>query len=142
MRSRRRKAMEHLLPLPALFAVVAGGASAAVAMGPEGGVARPRPPLGIRKSVKRVLAHSLPLSSSSSSHSYQRIMTTSSSGKNPHFHRLTKQATLPTVQSKGSVGFDLYSAQFLTIPAGGRGTVCTDIVVKPPSGHYGQLFSR
>lgn len=59
-----------------------------------------------------------------------------------YFKRLTNFSTIPTRQSSGSVGFDLYSAQNINIPAKGRGTVCTDIAVTPPKGYYAQIYSR
>lgn len=59
-----------------------------------------------------------------------------------YFKRLSKFATLPTRQSLGAVGYDLYSAQVVSIPPKGRATVCTDITVSPPDGYYAQIYGR
>ena len=51
-------------------------------------------------------------------------------------------ATLPTRAPDGSVGYDLYCAVNLTIPANMRSCVSLDLQIIPPAGAYGQIFSR
>ena len=40
------------------------------------------------------------------------------------------------------MGYDVFSASDVEIPAKGKGTVFTDLTVLPPSGMYAQLLSR
>ncbi len=55
---------------------------------------------------------------------------------------LTSNATPPRRATAGSAGYDLYSAQDLTIPASGKGVVKTDISIIMPDGCYGRVAPR
>ena len=48
------------------------------------------------------------------------------------FKKLSKNAITPTRGSSNAVGFDLYSAETLEIPANGHGIVKTDLSVMLP----------
>ena len=56
--------------------------------------------------------------------------------------RLTLEATLPTRASPGSVGYDLYSMENMTINACERGIVSTGICATIPQGVYGRIAPR
>ena len=56
--------------------------------------------------------------------------------------RLTLEATLPTRASPGSVGYDLYSIENMTINACERGIVSTGICATIPHGVYGRIAPR
>ena len=56
--------------------------------------------------------------------------------------RLSIDAVLPTRQSHGSVGYDLYSLQDLTIEPGSRNIVSTGICATIPDGCYGRIAPR
>ena len=56
--------------------------------------------------------------------------------------RLTLEATLPTRASPGSVGYDLYSMENMTINACERGIVSTGICATIPTGVYGRIAPR
>lgn len=51
-------------------------------------------------------------------------------------------ARAPTQGTKGSAGYDLYSPIDCIIPARSRLLIQTDISVRIPEGHYGQVASR
>ena len=55
---------------------------------------------------------------------------------------LSPQAKLPTRATDGSAGYDLFSAQGVTIPPHTRICIPLDISILPPVGVYGQIFSR
>jgi len=55
---------------------------------------------------------------------------------------LSVNATMPTRATDGSVGYDLYSAVDVVIQPNTRCSVPLDISITPPSGTYGQIFSR
>ena len=55
---------------------------------------------------------------------------------------LSDKATLPSKGSKNSVGFDIFSAQSVTIPPNEHKLIKTDIIIKFPYGTYGRLASR
>jgi dUTP pyrophosphatase len=56
--------------------------------------------------------------------------------------RLSENAKLPTRGSSHAAGYDLYSAQEVTIAAEGKALVKTDIAVAIPEGHYGRVAPR
>lgn len=56
--------------------------------------------------------------------------------------KLTKNAIIPTKGSKEAAGFDLYSNNIFTIPAGATLKVTTGIAMEIPSGTFGALFAR
>tara|TARA_X000000368_G_C22771430_1_gene597351 strand:- start:167 stop:604 length:438 start_codon:yes stop_codon:yes gene_type:complete len=56
--------------------------------------------------------------------------------------RLTLDAVLPTRGSPGSVGYDLYSLDELTIDPGARNIVSTGVCATVPSGCYGRIAPR
>ena len=67
---------------------------------------------------------------------------TTTTAATAQFVLLTTNAKLPTRGSPLSVGYDLYSAQEITINPNSRVKVLTDIAFTPPPGHYGQILSR
>lgn len=56
--------------------------------------------------------------------------------------RLSENATIPTRATAGSIGYDLYSAQNITIDEFGHGLVKTDISLELPTGVYGRVAPR
>jgi len=56
--------------------------------------------------------------------------------------RLSEQATLPKRGSKFAAGYDLSSAQKVTVPAQGKALVKTDIALIIPEGCYGRIAPR
>ena len=56
--------------------------------------------------------------------------------------RLTNNAAIPKRSTEGAVGYDLSSAENITIPAHGRGVVKTGISVKIPRGMYVRIAPR
>lgn len=56
--------------------------------------------------------------------------------------KLSDQATIPTRGSEWSAGLDLSSAKNMTIPAGGRAVVPTDLAIACPAGTYGRIAPR
>merc|ERR1719233_1152390 len=56
--------------------------------------------------------------------------------------RLSEQATLPKRGSKHAAGYDLASAQKVTVPAQGKALVKTDIALIIPNGCYGRIAPR
>merc|ERR1719270_2102162 len=56
--------------------------------------------------------------------------------------KLSENATIPTRGSARAAGYDLYSAEDLTIPARGKGLVKTDLQIKVPHGTYGRVAPR
>jgi|TARA_B110000858_G_scaffold38804_1_gene43956 dUTP pyrophosphatase len=56
--------------------------------------------------------------------------------------RLTLDATLPTRASPGSVGYDLYSLNDLTIQPNSRDIVSTGVCATIPLGCYGRIAPR
>lgn len=56
--------------------------------------------------------------------------------------RLTDDAKLPTRATPDSAGLDLYSSHNVTIPAGQRALVKTDLQVAIPKGCYGRIAPR
>ncbi|AFC40560.1 dUTPase [Goose adenovirus 4] len=65
-----------------------------------------------------------------------------SSGPTLQCMRLTPFAIFPTRGSAGSVGYDLYSAQNLTIEPHCHSVVFTDLSFKFPYGCYGRIAPR
>ena len=55
---------------------------------------------------------------------------------------LSPKATMPVKGSTLAAGYDLSSAQQLTIPVNGRGLVQTDISLSVPKGTYGRIAPR
>ena len=55
---------------------------------------------------------------------------------------LSQQATMPTKGSPLSAGFDLAAAEAITIPAGERGLVKTDLSIACPVGTYARIAPR
>jgi len=56
--------------------------------------------------------------------------------------KLSENATIPTRGSPSAAGYDLYSAEDVTVPAHGKALVKTDVQVKVPSGTYGRIAPR
>jgi deoxyuridine 5'-triphosphate nucleotidohydrolase len=56
--------------------------------------------------------------------------------------KLSDQAVIPTRGSEWSAGLDLSSAKNMTIPAGGRAVVPTDLAIACPAGTYGRIAPR
>jgi dUTP pyrophosphatase len=56
--------------------------------------------------------------------------------------KLTDNAVLPKKGTIGSVGFDLFAAYKVIIPANNCALVLTDISIKLPAGVYGRIASR
>ncbi|HEX8720344.1 MAG TPA: dUTP diphosphatase [Pyrinomonadaceae bacterium] len=59
-----------------------------------------------------------------------------------HFKRLHPEARLPTRGSAGAAGLDLYAAERVTLPPGGRAAVRTGLAVAVPAGFYGRVAPR
>lgn len=55
---------------------------------------------------------------------------------------LSQDAKLPEINTPGSIGYDLSSAQDLLVPAHGRVLVLTNIAVQLPVGTYGRIAPR
>lgn len=58
------------------------------------------------------------------------------------FKRTSENAKTPTKGSPWSAGFDLYSAEDVTVPAKGKALVKTDIQIAVPHGYYGRIAPR
>jgi dUTP pyrophosphatase len=56
--------------------------------------------------------------------------------------RLSTYANIPTRGSDGAAGYDLYSAEALTVYPGKRALISTGIAVKLPPGVYGRVAPR
>ena len=56
--------------------------------------------------------------------------------------RLSTYANIPTRGSDGAAGYDLYSAESLTVYPGTRALISTGIAVKLPPGVYGRVAPR
>ena len=56
--------------------------------------------------------------------------------------KLSENATLPTRASEGAAGYDLFSSENVTIHAGMRRIVKTDLSVAIPKNHYGRIAPR
>jgi dUTP pyrophosphatase len=56
--------------------------------------------------------------------------------------KLTDYATIPTRETAGAAGYDLYAAYDVTIPPQGKSLVKTDIAVALPRGCYGRIAPR
>lgn len=56
--------------------------------------------------------------------------------------KLSTKASLPTKGSVNAAGFDLYTAEDIIVPSGGRALVSTDIAVTVPAGTYGRIAPR
>lgn len=56
--------------------------------------------------------------------------------------KCSPNAQLPVRVSDGSAGYDLFSVEEKTIPAHGKASVSTDLMLKIPSYHYGRIASR
>jgi dUTP pyrophosphatase len=56
--------------------------------------------------------------------------------------RRSVDAKLPFRASKGAAGYDLYSAETVTIPPKDRALIATDVAIVIPTGYYGQIKSR
>ena len=55
---------------------------------------------------------------------------------------LSNKATLPVKGTKDSAGFDIFSAQTVTIPSNDQKLIRTGIIVEFPLGTYGRLTTR
>ena len=81
------------------------------------------------------------------SEAYQEIFGQDSAYRAPYskvlkVKILSDDATCPTRGSIDSAGYDLYSAHDITIDAGDKGIVKTDIAVAIPQGCYGRIAPR
>ena len=56
--------------------------------------------------------------------------------------RLSENGIIPTKSSFFAAGFDLYSANSVIIPPGGKSLVLTDIAIQLPLGSYGRIAPR
>ena len=56
--------------------------------------------------------------------------------------KLDRNATLPVRATEGSAGYDLFSNEETTIPAGMRKIVRTDLSIAIPPKHYGRIAPR
>ena len=56
--------------------------------------------------------------------------------------KLSDNAHIPTIQTSGSAGYDLYSSIDGNIAENSRGLVSTDIIVKIPKNHCGLIWPR
>jgi dUTP pyrophosphatase len=56
--------------------------------------------------------------------------------------KLSESAILPIRGSEWAAGYDLSAAQAMTIPAGKRGIVPTDLSIACPAGTYGRIAPR
>lgn len=59
-----------------------------------------------------------------------------------YFKKLSDQATSPSRGSDLAAGYDLYSAEKVTIPKQGKALVKTDIAIALPEGCYGRVAPR
>ena len=53
-----------------------------------------------------------------------------------------QNATIPTRGSEGAAGYDLYSAQDVSIPASTRFLISTELSILVPKGTYGRIAPR
>lgn len=58
------------------------------------------------------------------------------------FHKLSPNATTPTLGSPQSAGYDLYAAHDTEIPVGHRKLIKTDIQIDLPPNYYGRVAPR
>ncbi len=58
------------------------------------------------------------------------------------FCKIHEDAKIPTIASKGSVGYDLYALEDVTIEPSQLKVVRTGLVGVPPMGYYFQLYIR
>lgn len=58
------------------------------------------------------------------------------------FMKLSDSAHAPTRATPHAAGFDLYSAQQVTVPAHGKALIFTDLKIAIPTGHYGRIAPR
>ncbi|XP_068708305.1 uncharacterized protein [Montipora foliosa] len=58
------------------------------------------------------------------------------------FKKISDRATTPTRGSELAAGYDLYSAEDVTIPKQGKALVKTDIAISLPEGCYGRVAPR
>jgi deoxyuridine 5'-triphosphate nucleotidohydrolase len=56
--------------------------------------------------------------------------------------RLSAQASLPAKASASAAGYDLKSAEQVTVPAGKHKLVLTDLSIAVPAGTYGRIAPR
>ena len=56
--------------------------------------------------------------------------------------KLSENAKIPFRATKSSAGFDLYSAENITLPAGKRVLVSTDIAIEMERNYYGRIAPR
>ena len=56
--------------------------------------------------------------------------------------KLSVNATIPSRGSPGAAGYDLYSAEDITVAAYGKALVSIDIQLKLPAGTYGRIAPR
>lgn len=59
-----------------------------------------------------------------------------------YFRKLSAEACVPAKPYTGDVGIDLCAIEHTAIPAGTRKLVKTGISLRPPTGHYFQIFGR
>lgn len=59
-----------------------------------------------------------------------------------NFSKLSDKAMAPSRASYGAAGYDLYSANDMTVPAQGKALVQTDIALALPEGWYGRVAPR
>jgi len=59
-----------------------------------------------------------------------------------YFKKLSDRATTPCRGSELAAGYDLYSAENVTIPKQGKALVKTDIAIALPEGCYGRVAPR
>lgn len=58
------------------------------------------------------------------------------------FKKISERATTPSRGSHLAAGYDLYSAEDMTIPKQGKALVKTDIAISLPEGCYGRVAPR
>lgn len=58
------------------------------------------------------------------------------------FEKTSSKAIAPTKGSPRAAGYDLYSAEKVTVPAGGKCLVSTDLKIHLPKGSYGRVAPR
>lgn len=72
-------------------------------------------------------------------HRRRRVEAMCSSVTTLNVKRLSPRAILPQRSSEGAVGFDLFSAETVTVPSCGQTLIATDIAVEIPQGCYGRI---
>ena len=58
------------------------------------------------------------------------------------FKKLSSNAFPPVKGSQDSVGFDLKSAETVTVEALNKGVICSDLAIEVPEGCYGRIAAR